>query len=306
MASTLERFDAAAAGFRQRLALVTATDETRPSPCEGWTAKDVVEHTVGVVVMVTDLVGAPLAVEPAASDLARYDAAVADLHHKVADPVLGATVVDGPFGKMALKQLVSGIVVHDLLVHTWDLARATGTDERLDEELVTHTLASMTPYDDVLRAHGFAEGARRRRRRRTDRALVLPRATPLTEGGDYQPRSTHSSRCGRSTPIVVIAPCPGSTIVSSGYAGRWLADRAHDDREVPEVGLRVARPTREQRVAAEEQRRPLDREADGARRVPGRVHRADAQSPHLEGVVVLQEHVVALEHPGVDRRTPTS
>jgi uncharacterized protein (TIGR03086 family) len=156
MRGTLERFDAAAAGFRRRLALVTVADAWRPSPCEGWTAKDVVDHTVGVVVTATDLVGAPLAVDPSAGDLARYDLAVADLHRKVADPGLGATEVDGPFGKMALKQLVSGIVVHDLLVHTWDLARATGTDEHLDEELVTHTLASMTPFDEVLREHGFA------------------------------------------------------------------------------------------------------------------------------------------------------
>jgi uncharacterized protein (TIGR03086 family) len=156
MPSTLERFVAAAEGFRRRLAMVTADDAERPSPCEGWTAKDVIDHTVGVVVMVTNLVGAPVAEDTSAGVLARYDLAVADLHRKVADPRLGATEVDGPFGKMALKQLVSGIVVHDLLVHTWDLARATGTDEHLDEELVTHTLASMTPFDEVLREHGFA------------------------------------------------------------------------------------------------------------------------------------------------------
>jgi uncharacterized protein (TIGR03086 family) len=156
MASTLERFDTVAAGFRQRLATVTDADASRPSPCEGWTAKDVVDHTVGVVVMVTDLVGARLEVDPSAGDLTRFDGAVADLHAKVADPVLGGIEVDGPFGRMALKQLVSGIVIHDLLVHTWDLARAIGGDERLDDELVTHTLASMTPFDEVLRDHGFS------------------------------------------------------------------------------------------------------------------------------------------------------
>jgi uncharacterized protein (TIGR03086 family) len=156
MPSTLERFETAANGFRARLAALTAADAERPSPCEGWTAKDVVDHTLGVVVMVTDLVGKPLDEDPSSGDLRRYDAAVTDLSSKVADPVLGATEVDSPFGRMALKQLVSGIVIHDLLVHTWDLARALGADERLDDELVTHTLASMTPYDEVLREHGFA------------------------------------------------------------------------------------------------------------------------------------------------------
>ena len=106
--------------------------------------------------MVTNLVGAPRRRRPAAGDLDRFDAAVADLHRKVADPGLGAHRGRRPVRAMALKQLVSGIVVHDLLVHTWDLARATGGDERLDEELVAHTLASMTPFDEVLREHGFA------------------------------------------------------------------------------------------------------------------------------------------------------
>lgn len=155
MASTLERFDVAAAGFRRRLAAYGPDDAARPSPCEGWSAADVVEHSVGVVVMVANLVGDPV-VDDGDGELSRYDRAVQDLHDKVADPVLGATVVDGPFGAMALKQLVSGIVVHDLLVHTWDLARATGGDEHLDDELVTHTLHSMTPFDEVLRDHGFA------------------------------------------------------------------------------------------------------------------------------------------------------
>src|SRR5205823_5102891 len=35
-------------------------------------------------------------------------------------------------------------------------------------------------------------------------------------GSSYQPRSIHSSRCGRSRPIVVGLPCPGRTSVSSG------------------------------------------------------------------------------------------
>jgi uncharacterized protein (TIGR03086 family) len=156
MASTLDRFDVASGGFRERLAALGPDDDARPSPCEGWSAKDVVDHAIGVVVQVTNLVGTPIPDDAALSDLARYDAAVTDLHDKVADPVLGATEVDSPFGTMALKQLVSGIVIHDLLVHTWDLARAVGADERLDDELVTHTLASMTPFDDALREHGFA------------------------------------------------------------------------------------------------------------------------------------------------------
>jgi len=157
VSSTLERFDRAAAGFRLRLAALQPSDAARPSPCEAWSIQELVDHTVGVVAMVANLVAAPIADANAGHDVRRFDAAAEDLHRKVADPELGATVVQSPFGSMALKQLVSSIVVHDLLVHTWDLARATGGDERLDAELVAHTYASMTPFDEVLREHGFAK-----------------------------------------------------------------------------------------------------------------------------------------------------
>ncbi|HEV3213224.1 MAG TPA: TIGR03086 family metal-binding protein [Acidimicrobiales bacterium] len=157
MTSTLERLDAAAAGFRRRLVLLEPGDAERPTPCSGWRARELIDHAVGVVELVGNLVGTPIAEGATDGDVARFDAAVASLHAKVADPGLGATVVESPFGPMALKQLVSSVVVHDLLVHTWDLARATGGDEHLDPALVTHTYAAMTPFDEVLRSHGFAD-----------------------------------------------------------------------------------------------------------------------------------------------------
>jgi uncharacterized protein (TIGR03086 family) len=42
----------------------------------------------------------------------------------------------------------------DILVHTWDLARATGLDETLDPDEVHGLLAGMEPMDAVLRQSG--------------------------------------------------------------------------------------------------------------------------------------------------------
>jgi uncharacterized protein (TIGR03086 family) len=156
MSSTIERYDVAVEGFRRRLEPLAPADFARPSPCEGWTAGDLVDHTIGAVTLVAGLVGERGDEDRSASYATRYDRATEDLRAKVSDPVLGATVVESPFGTLALKQLVSSIVVHDLLVHTWDLARATDGDELLDNELVVHTYKHMAPLDDVLREHGFA------------------------------------------------------------------------------------------------------------------------------------------------------
>ena len=42
----------------------------------------------------------------------------------------------------------------DVLIHTWDLARATGQDETLDPDEVSGALQGMLPFDAVLRASG--------------------------------------------------------------------------------------------------------------------------------------------------------
>lgn len=42
----------------------------------------------------------------------------------------------------------------DVLVHTWDLAPATGLDESLDAEEVHRMVDGMEPHDEALRASG--------------------------------------------------------------------------------------------------------------------------------------------------------
>ena len=50
----------------------------------------------------------------------------------------------------ALDMIVSG----DLLIHTWDLARATGLDEELDAGEVHRMYVGIQPMDQVLRESG--------------------------------------------------------------------------------------------------------------------------------------------------------
>ena len=39
----------------------------------------------------------------------------------------------------------------DVLVHTWDLARTIGADERLDEEFVRQAYEALKPMDAMIR-----------------------------------------------------------------------------------------------------------------------------------------------------------
>jgi len=59
-----------------------------------------------------------------------------------------------PAGDHDLEAAIGQFVVNDVLVHTWDLARATGQDETLDPDEVATLLSGVEPYDDALRVGG--------------------------------------------------------------------------------------------------------------------------------------------------------
>jgi uncharacterized protein (TIGR03086 family) len=55
---------------------------------------------------------------------------------------------------MPTGEIIARFVTMDLLVHTWDLARAVGADERLDEDAVRQAYAGLKPMDAVIRQPG--------------------------------------------------------------------------------------------------------------------------------------------------------
>ncbi len=96
-----------------------------PSPCEGWTARQVLEHVVegehGF------LARFDLAPELAGDGPAEQWSAVRDaLQAAVDDPATAATEYDGFFGRTTLAETVDDFLSADVAVHTWDIARATG------------------------------------------------------------------------------------------------------------------------------------------------------------------------------------
>ena len=62
-------------------------------------------------------------------------------------------------GRGSFEQMVGRFGTADLLVHTWDLARAVGLDEQLDPDEVRRAYAVMEPNDEMMR-QGSAFGPR--------------------------------------------------------------------------------------------------------------------------------------------------
>ena len=157
MSEAAERYRRAAAGFTRRVDAVTGTEWDRPSPCAGWVARDIVAHlTEWVPAFFRDAGGPPLPGpdEGVAPAQAWHDLDSA-LQAALDDPGMAAQVVRHPrAGEHRFDDAVGQFVLGDVLIHTWDLARAAGLDETLDPELVHDMLVGIEPLDSVLRSSG--------------------------------------------------------------------------------------------------------------------------------------------------------
>ncbi len=80
------------------------------------------------------------------------DAAVADA---LSNPETAARLADSPMGHMSFEEAVDQFCTPEVLVHSWDLARATGQDESLPAEDVTRTLARMEAHEEAVRSSGL-------------------------------------------------------------------------------------------------------------------------------------------------------
>ena len=130
----------------------------RPAPCDGWVARDVVEHLVewmpGLFFGLWD-VAAPPGPEVAEDPRAAWTSLRYTLQAVLDDPAMATRRRDSPFGTVTLAEAYAMAGLTDVLVHTWDLAEATGQDVRLDPEELARLLERIPTVDDsAMRASG--------------------------------------------------------------------------------------------------------------------------------------------------------
>lgn len=129
-----ERYRRRATEFARKIAAVRPEQWEQQSPCEKWTARDVVRHAVDMHhVMLRPLDREPGPAPSVDQDpVAAYAAAQADVQGVLDDPELSSVEVDTPAGKVAAAEHIDKIVSDDLVLHGWDLAKATDQDAAMD------------------------------------------------------------------------------------------------------------------------------------------------------------------------------
>lgn len=131
----------------------------RRSPCDAWDARGVLEHVIGFhdVLLLRPL---DLKPERPQEDLqVRWALTYERLEQALAAGVF-KRVIDVPaVGTDAATQLDARTLVpnltRDVLVHTWDLARAVGADDRLNPRWCERFYAELPAENDVLTASGM-------------------------------------------------------------------------------------------------------------------------------------------------------
>jgi len=141
--------------FARRLRLVGPDDWRRPTPCSEWDVRALVNHVVGANVRYQLLLrGAPTEQVEATRTVDHVgDDAVASFV-ETADGVVACFRQDGALERIAHhvtgdrtgRELLSMRIL-DAAVHGWDLARAIGADETLDDVVVAFLLAYLADLD---------------------------------------------------------------------------------------------------------------------------------------------------------------
>ena len=133
MNTTATQYQAAERSLTAIVDAVPAGGWEAPSPCEGWSARDVLRHLVETQRDFFREHGTDLGEAPDVEG----DPAAAWRHHAkqvtevVADEAVLATPYDGHFGPTTVGGTFAQFYVWDMLVHRWDIARSVGADAGL-------------------------------------------------------------------------------------------------------------------------------------------------------------------------------
>lgn len=124
-------------------------DLSKQTPCEGWDARALIEHMLGVVHNFNAAFGgAPLTPPTSQSTAGLAGDNPAAAYRQAADALMQAISKPGaldqtiklPFAEMPGNQAIN-IVIGDQSIHTWDLAKALGKPFTIDEDLASGILA---------------------------------------------------------------------------------------------------------------------------------------------------------------------
>ncbi|MGI8899912.1 MAG: TIGR03086 family metal-binding protein [Nocardioides sp.] len=161
MNRTVTKYQSAHRSLTAVLDAVPANGWTDPSPCDGWSARDVLRHMIEtqrdfLTGHDLDLGAAPdIDIDPAAAwrDHANR------VTEAIADDAVPAIAYDGHFGPTTLGGTLEQFYVWDMIVHRWDIARSVGADAGLSDAELDRVEAGAESFGEALYMDGVCRPA---------------------------------------------------------------------------------------------------------------------------------------------------
>jgi uncharacterized protein (TIGR03086 family) len=156
MTEIADRYRRLSDRFAATIAAVPDDAWSNPSPCDEWTARELVGHVVSTQRLFLGFVGEDMGELQSVDDDpgAAWDAARAKVQAALDDPARADTEFDGFFGRTSFSAAIDRFQNSDLVVHRWDLARATDQDESFDAADAERILGYGQQLGDALRSPG--------------------------------------------------------------------------------------------------------------------------------------------------------
>ena len=165
--TTADSLRRAAGGFRDVVAEVGVDQWDLPTPCVGWTVRQLVGHVAAGCQMAATLADGGSRLEAIAvlgvdhlgdRPVEAIDAALERQQAAFERPGVETQVFHHPAGDIAGAQVIQ-FRLADLLVHRWDVAEAIGLDDALDPVLVHEVWVGIAPMIPMMTTSGvFGNG----------------------------------------------------------------------------------------------------------------------------------------------------
>ena len=157
MDTTLEQYRLVAGPLTAVIDAVPAEAWSNPSPCEDWTAADVVAHLVETQRGLLRDHGVELGEAPdvAADPVAAWHRHSTQVTDALSDDAVPATAFDGFFGPTTLGETLVQFYVWDMVVHRWDVATAAGLPTTLTDAELDRAEQGIEAFGDALYMEGI-------------------------------------------------------------------------------------------------------------------------------------------------------
>jgi uncharacterized protein (TIGR03086 family) len=160
-ANPVDLFVASITRFADRVDGIDADQWSRPTPCEDWDVRTLVDHVGNEQLWAPHLVdgetieqvgdrydGDVLGDDPKATFRRSVEGSIAAFQRADLDALVHLSFGDVPC-RIYLDQMLT-----DAEVHGWDLARGLGQDATLDPETAAYLLPSMEAQEELIRSSG--------------------------------------------------------------------------------------------------------------------------------------------------------